>query len=139
MIRISQDWLTSSVIATLLACIINIIFISLYRIIDENKKKRATLYYPLLFACKGFIRAAQNNGELDEVHLSHLFKSAAVMLNDIIYKNGSIIYLEDNDLDRFEELIDSVNENIGFLILLQKIGLFYKTSEEHHKWDTYIL
>jgi len=25
-----------------------------------------------------------------------------------------------------------------FVVLLQKIWLFYKTSERHHKWDIYI-
>ncbi|MCO5381227.1 MAG: hypothetical protein NHB15_03175 [Methanosarcina barkeri] len=113
----------------------------MYRNRDENNRKRGTLYYPLLFACKGFIQVTKIDNEFDEVHLSHLFKDSAAILDEITYKNGSTIYLEDEDLGKFEVLVHSVNENIEFfdenkLKILKNVYLHNSNGFKEY-WDDF--
>jgi uncharacterized protein YqgQ len=56
--------------------------------------KKATLYYPLFFACQGIIDVINNFEILGEARSRSLFASCAKALDDIIYEHGSIIYLK---------------------------------------------
>ena len=58
--------------------------------IDRKNMKKATLYYPLFFACKGIIDVINNFEILGEDRSRSLFASCAKTLDDIIYENGSI-------------------------------------------------
>jgi len=48
--------------------------------------------------------------------------------------------IQNSDLENYYVEIDQNETNIEELktVLLQKIWLFYKTSEKHHKWDIYM-
>jgi uncharacterized protein YqgQ len=62
--------------------------------IDRKNMKKATLYYPLFFACQGIIDVINNFEILGEARSRSLFASCAKTLDDIIYEHGSIIYLK---------------------------------------------
>ena len=63
-------------------------------LIDRKNMKKATLYFPLFFACQGIIDVINNFGILGEARSRILFASCAKTLDDIIYEHGSIIYLK---------------------------------------------
>lgn len=68
---------------------------------DRKNMKKATLYYPLFFACQGIVDVINNFEILGETHSRSLFASCAKTLDDIIYEHGSIIYLKNaEDMDR---------------------------------------
>jgi hypothetical protein len=38
----------------------------------------------------------------------------------------------------FYVLLENLSSDMEFSVMLQKIWLFYKTSEKHHKWGIYM-
>lgn len=109
-----EDWITSSAIATLFATMVSVRYNHRVRTKEEKEKRHATLFYPLLFASNGIIQVIKNNEQLSNEHISYIFRSSTAILNDIAFKSGSIVYLQCENLEKFESVLNIVNKNSNF-------------------------
>ena len=75
--------------------------------------------------------------------LIKIWKGSKIMAGDlevIYHRFNPNKAIQNSDLENYYVEIDQNETNIEELktVLLQKIWLFYKTSEKHHKWDIYM-
>ena len=83
---------------------------------DRENAKKATLYFPLFFACRGIIELINNHETLGEDRSRNLFASIAKTLDEIVYTRGSLIYLKNvDDLSGFLSLKQAIDENLEFI------------------------
>ncbi|RCV63771.1 hypothetical protein C5S53_12370 [Methanophagales archaeon] len=83
---------------------------------NRANARKATLYFPLFLACRGIIGIIKDHDTLGEDRSRNLFASCASTLDEIVYKQGSIIHLKRvDDLSTFLSLKDTIDENIDFV------------------------
>jgi hypothetical protein len=54
---------------------------------------------------------------------------------NVISKQSKVSHQTVKNAEKFADAVDIVAENTGIKVPLQKIWLFYKTSDKHHKSD----
>ena len=83
---------------------------------DRKNARKATLYFPLFFACRGIIEIIKDHEKLGDDRSRNRFASCASTLDEIVYKHGSIIYLKKvDDLSRFLFLKEAIDVNRKFV------------------------
>ncbi|MDY9927983.1 hypothetical protein [Methanosarcina sp.] len=88
---------------------------SIYRYLDTNNKKKATLYYPLFLACTAIIEVVTEYEKLGMDYSIKQLISSSKTLDQIIYNHGSLIYLEGNDLQKLLQMKAAINRNMQYI------------------------
>ena len=79
-------------------------------LLDSRRRKKATLYYPLFFACDGIMRSIQEDELITPDQRRNLFEESVKTLDKLIYEYGTIIYLKSN-LKDFYVMKQNIEEN----------------------------
>lgn len=83
---------------------------------DRKNMRKATLYFPLFFACQGIIDVINNPDTLGATRSRSLYALIAKTLDDIIYEHGSIIHLKNGeDMNTFFSMKKTIDENLEFI------------------------
>jgi len=106
----------SSIIIAIVVGIAGVVLNICIWLYTRNNARKATLYFPLFFACRGIIEIIKDHEKLGEDRSRILFASCARTLDEIVYKHGSIIYLKRvDDLSTFLSLKEAIDENLEFV------------------------
>lgn len=85
---------------------------SVYRYLDTNNKKKATLYYPLFLACTAIIEVVTDHEKFGIDYSIKQLVSSSKTLDQIIYNHGSLIYLKGVDLQKLLQMKAAIDRNI---------------------------
>jgi predicted membrane channel-forming protein YqfA (hemolysin III family) len=103
----------SSIILAIVVGIAGVVLNICIWLYTRNNARKATLYFPLFFACRGIIEIIKDHEKLGEDRSRILFASCARTLDEIVYKHGSIIYLKKvDDLRTFLSLKEAIDVNL---------------------------
>lgn len=82
-------------------------------LIDRRNMRKATLFFPLFFACQGIIDVINNYEKLGEERSRHLLIFSAKTLDEIAYVHGSIIHFRRiDDISTFFSMKKAIDEKL---------------------------
>lgn len=88
---------------------------AILRHFDTNRKKKATLYYPLFLACTAIIEVVTEHEKLGMDYSIKQLISSSKTLDQIIYNHGSLIYLEGINLQTLLQMRVAINRNMQYI------------------------
>lgn len=112
-----EEWISISIgIVGLFIGIVGFLYGAYIRFYDRKNMKKTTLYYPLFLACRGLLEVINNYEKLGDTRSRDLLMSSSNILDEIVFKHGSIIHLESKiDLNGFLFMKKKIDEEFGFL------------------------